>query len=163
MVAGLPAAQLCSRTHRPPVPGSCGLRDRDGRETGEVTAFATAGPDGLFDRVDAKSAGHRRRHRPSQSVVAERGTAPALLRMDNGPELTSAALRDWCRFNAAGTALVDPCAPWQNGCVDSFNARPRDELLSGEVFDTLTEARVLIEDSGAPTTTGTGRTQHWAT
>ncbi len=81
-----------------------------------------------------------------EDLVTERCTAPEFVRMDNGPELTSAALRDWCRFAGAGTSYIDPGAPWQNGYVESFNGRLRDELLAGEVFDTLTEARVLIED-----------------
>ncbi|MFI0432726.1 MAG: transposase [Candidatus Nanopelagicales bacterium] len=66
--------------------------------------------------------------------------------MDDGAELTSAALRDSCRFTGTGTAFIDPGAPWQNGYVESFNAGLRDELLSGEVFDTLAEAKTLIED-----------------
>lgn len=77
-------------------------------------------------------------------LAADRG-APAFIRCDNGPELTSAALRDWCRFNHAGTSYIDPGAPWQNPYVESFNARLRDELLSCEIFDTLTEARILCE------------------
>ena len=78
-------------------------------------------------------------------LATERG-APKFLRCDNGPELTAAAVRDWCRFNAAGTSYIDPGSPWQNAYVESFNARLRDELLSCEVFDTLTEAKVLLED-----------------
>ncbi len=81
-----------------------------------------------------------------EAVVAARGTTPAFIRMDNGPELTSAALRDWCRFVGAGTVFIEPGAPWQNGYVESFNGRLRDELLSCEVFDTLTEAKIIIED-----------------
>jgi transposase InsO family protein len=45
-----------------------------------------------------------------------------------------------------GRAFIEPGAPWQNGYVESFNGKIRDELLSGELFDTLTEAKVLIED-----------------
>ena len=81
-----------------------------------------------------------------EAVVVARGTTPAYVRMDNGPELTSAGLRDWCRFVGAGTVFIEPGAPWQNGYVESFNGRIRDELLSCEVFDTLTEAKILIED-----------------
>jgi putative transposase len=78
--------------------------------------------------------------------IASRRGAPQFVRCDNGPELTAAALRDWCRFNAAGTSYIDPGAPWQNAYVESFNGRLRDDLLSCEVFDTLTEAKVLLED-----------------
>ena len=55
-------------------------------------------------------------------------------------------MRDWCRFNGAGTSCIDPGSPWQNAYVEAFNARLRDELLSCEVFDTLIEAKVLLED-----------------
>jgi len=79
-------------------------------------------------------------------LVAERGTAPAFVRCDNGPELTANALRDWCRFTRAGSAYIDPGSPWQNAYVESFGGRIRDELLSVELFSCLAEARVLIED-----------------
>jgi putative transposase len=79
-------------------------------------------------------------------LVLERGTAPGLVRCDNGPELTANALRDWCRFSRAGSAYIDPGSPWQNAYVESFGGRVRDELLAVELFSCLTEARVLIED-----------------
>ena len=72
--------------------------------------------------------------------------APAFLRMDNGPEFVAAALRDWCRFNRAHTIFIEPGSPWQNAWIESFNARLRDEFLNIEQFDTLLEAKVLIED-----------------
>jgi putative transposase len=79
-------------------------------------------------------------------LLAERGTAPAFVRCDNGPELTANAVRDWCRFSRAGSAYIDPGSPWQNAYVESFGGRIRDELLAVELFSCLTEARVLIED-----------------
>ena len=79
-------------------------------------------------------------------LVAERGTAPRFIRMDNGPELTANALRDWCRFNQAGTSYIEPGAPWQNPYVESFGGRLRDELLAVEAFNSLLEAKVLVED-----------------
>jgi putative transposase len=81
-----------------------------------------------------------------ERLVGERGTAPAHLRCDNGPELTANALRDWCRFSRAGSAYIEPGSPWQNPYVESFGSRVRDELLSVELFSCLTEAQVLIED-----------------
>jgi putative transposase len=78
-------------------------------------------------------------------LAAERG-APANLRADNGPELTAAVLREWCRLGETGTAYIEPGSPWQNPYVESFNARLRDELLNAEVFTCLQEARVLAED-----------------
>ena len=79
-------------------------------------------------------------------LVAERRTAPAFLRCDNGPEMTANAIRDWCRFRRAGSAYIEPGSPWQNAYVESFGGRVRDELLAVELFSCLTEARVLIED-----------------
>jgi len=79
-------------------------------------------------------------------LVAARGRAPAHLRCDNGPELTSHALRDWCRFSSTKTAFIEPGAPWQNAFVESFHSRVRDELLNIEQFACLAEARVVIDD-----------------
>ena len=79
-------------------------------------------------------------------LVAERGTGPRFIRCDNGPELTANALRDWCRFNQAGTSYIEPGSPWQNPYVESFGGRLRDELLAVEAFSSLLEARVLVED-----------------
>ena len=82
-----------------------------------------------------------------ERVVAACGTAPERVRCDNGPELTANALRDWCRFAGAGSAYIEPGSPWQNPYVESFGGRVRDELLSVELFSTLAEAQVLVEDS----------------
>ena len=79
-------------------------------------------------------------------LVAVRGRAPGHIRCDNGPELTANALRDWCRFSQAGSAYIDPGSPWQNPYVESFGSRVRDELLSGELFETLIEAQVMVAD-----------------
>ena len=79
-------------------------------------------------------------------LVAERGSAPAQIRCDNGPELTAHALSDWCRASGAGTAYIEPGSPWQNPYVESFNARVRDEVLDVELFATLAEAQLIIDD-----------------
>ena len=65
--------------------------------------------------------------------------------MDNGPELVAHALADWCRFNDTASVFIDPGSPWQNAWIESFNGRFRDELLNGWQFDSLLEARVIIE------------------
>ena len=80
------------------------------------------------------------------ALVARRGRAPRFVRIDNGPELTSHALRDWCRFSHAGSVFIEPGCPWQNPFVESFHGRVRDELLNGEQFACIAEARVLIAD-----------------
>ncbi len=79
-------------------------------------------------------------------IVARRGLQPELLRMDNGPELTANALRDWCRFGGSGTAYIEPGSPWQNPFVESFGGKVRDEVLTVEAFDSLLEAKAVIED-----------------
>jgi putative transposase len=78
-------------------------------------------------------------------LVAKHG-APAFLRCDNGPELTSHALRDWCRQSGSVTAFIEPGSPWQNPFVESFHSRVRDELLNVELFACLAEAEVVIGD-----------------
>lgn len=79
------------------------------------------------------------------ALVAQRG-APCYLRMDNGPEFVAHAINDWCRFNASGSLFIDPGSPWQNGWIESSNARLRDEFLNGQQFDSLFEAKVLLGD-----------------
>jgi transposase InsO family protein len=79
-------------------------------------------------------------------IVRERGRPPELLRMDNGPELTANALRDWCRFGRTGSSYIEPGSPWQNPFVESFGGKVRDEVLAVEAFDSLLEAKTVIED-----------------
>ena len=81
-----------------------------------------------------------------EGIVARRGTAPAYIRCDNGPELAANPLRDWCRFSSTGSSYIEPGAPWEKPYVESFNGRLRDEFLAVEQFDSLLEAQVLIED-----------------
>lgn len=71
--------------------------------------------------------------------------APAFIRSDNGPEFIAVAVRGWIGGVGAKTAFIEPGSPWENGYVESFNGKLRDELLNSEVFNTLAEARVLIE------------------
>ncbi len=79
-------------------------------------------------------------------LAAERGRAPAYVRFDHGPEFIAASVADWCRFKACESVFIDPGSPWQNAWIESFNGRFRDEFLNGRHFDSLLEARVLIED-----------------
>ena len=81
-----------------------------------------------------------------ERIVRERGRPPELVRMDNGPELTANALRDWCRFSGSGTSYIEPGSPWQNPFVESFGGKVRDEVLAVEAFDSLLEAKTVIED-----------------
>jgi putative transposase len=71
---------------------------------------------------------------------------PAHIRSDQGPEFVAAAVKGWIESVGAKTAYIEKASPWQNGYVESFNGKLRDELLNGEVFNTLREAQVLIEE-----------------
>lgn len=70
---------------------------------------------------------------------------PGHIRSDNGPEFVAEAVRKWIATVGAKTAYIEPGSPWENGYVESFNARLRDELLNGEIFYTLREAQIVIE------------------
>ncbi|MEI8179346.1 IS3 family transposase [Aestuariivirga sp.] len=70
---------------------------------------------------------------------------PEHIRSDNGPEFVAKAVQDWITAVGARTAYIAPGSPWENGYIESFNARIRDELLDGEIFYTLAEARVIVE------------------
>lgn len=70
---------------------------------------------------------------------------PGHIRSDNGPEFVAKALREWISAVGAKTAYIAPGSPWENGYVESFNARLRDELLNGEIFYSLREAQIVIE------------------
>jgi putative transposase len=70
---------------------------------------------------------------------------PAHIRSDNGPEFVALALRQWIAAVGAKTAYIEPGSPWENGYVESFNGKLRDELLNGEIFYTLAEAKIVIE------------------
>jgi len=71
---------------------------------------------------------------------------PEYLRSDNGPEFTARAIRKWLAKIGVKTLFIEPGSPWENGYIESFNGKLRDELLNREVFSTLTEAKVLIEE-----------------
>jgi putative transposase len=70
---------------------------------------------------------------------------PGHIRSDNGPEFVAKAVQDWIAAVGAKTAYIEPGSPWENGYIESFNARLRDELLNGEIFYTLREAKIVIE------------------
>ncbi len=70
---------------------------------------------------------------------------PGPIRSDNGPEFVAKAVRRWISAAGARTAFIRPGSPWENGFIESFHARLRDELLNGEIFHTRKEARILIE------------------
>ncbi|MGO4176008.1 IS3 family transposase [Bosea sp. TAF32] len=70
---------------------------------------------------------------------------PEHVRSDNGPEFVAKAVQEWIGAVGARTAYIAPGSPWENGFIESFNARLRDELLDGEIFYTLAEAKIVVE------------------
>ena len=77
-------------------------------------------------------------------LFLERG-CPEFIRSDNGPEFIAVALRRWFEDLVVAPLYIHPGSPWENGYIESFNGRLRDEFLNGELFYTLFEAQVLIE------------------
>jgi putative transposase len=90
----------------------------------------------------------RLRHDDVLQVLAElftRHGPPDHIRSDNGSEFTAIAVREWLPRLGVKTLYIEPGSPWENGYNESFNGKLRDELLNGEIFYTLQEAKVLIE------------------
>ena len=71
---------------------------------------------------------------------------PAHIRSDNGPEFVAEALREWIATVGAKPAYIEPGSPWENGYCESFNGKLRNELFNGEIFYTLKEAQIVIEN-----------------
>ncbi len=78
-------------------------------------------------------------------LFANRGI-PDYICSDNVPEFTSKAVRDWLARIGVSILFIEPGSPWENGYVASFIGKLKDEWLNGEIFDTLLEARVVIEN-----------------
>ena len=78
-------------------------------------------------------------------IVRDRGRSPVFVRSDNGPEMTSNALRHWCKFGRTSAAFIEPGSPRENLYVESFGGKVRDELLAVELFSCLADARVMVE------------------
>jgi transposase InsO family protein len=70
---------------------------------------------------------------------------PAHVRSDNGPEFIADRIRGWLSSLGSSSSFIEPGSPWQNAYVESFNSRLRDELLSGELFPSLAEAKYLLD------------------
>ena len=87
---------------------------------------------------------------------------PEHIRSDNGAELSAKIVRGWFATLGAKTLYIEPGSPWENGYCESFNGKLRDECLNGEIFYTLKEAKVVIEQ-WRNTTTRSDRTHPSAT
>lgn len=70
---------------------------------------------------------------------------PDIIRSDNGSEFTATKILDWLERVEVNTLYIELGSPWENGYIESFNGKLRDELLHREIFDTLLDAKVLIE------------------
>lgn len=77
-------------------------------------------------------------------LFIERGT-PEYIRSDNGPEFIARRVCFWLKRQGVDTLFIEPGSPWENGYIESFNGKLRNELLEREIFDTLYESKVLIE------------------
>lgn len=78
-------------------------------------------------------------------LIVCRGT-PEHIRSDNGSEFTARSIRHWLHRLGVKTPYIEPGSPWENGYIESFNGKLRDELLNREIFDTILEAKVLTEE-----------------
>lgn len=70
---------------------------------------------------------------------------PVYIRSDNGPEFVAELIRGWLQRLGVQTLFIEPGSPWENGYIESFNGKLRYELLDGEIFDTILEAKVVTE------------------
>lgn len=95
---------------------------------------------------------HVDRHISAEDVLDELSklfitrAIPKHIRSDNGSEFTAKAVRTWLNDLGVKTLFIEPASPWENGYIESFNGKLRDELLNREIFTTLLEAKVLIEN-----------------
>jgi putative transposase len=70
---------------------------------------------------------------------------PKFIRSDNGPEFIAIAIKQWLNEKQVGTLYIEPGSPWENGYIESFNGRFRDEVLDREIFHSVKEAKVIVE------------------
>ena len=70
---------------------------------------------------------------------------PEHVRSDNGAEMTARRVKSWLASVGTKSLFIEPGSPWENGYCESFNGKLRDECLNGEIFYSLKEARVVIE------------------
>ena len=83
------------------------------------------------------------REKAARTAVAAVSANP--FRRCYGPEFIAKAVREWIVAVGAKTAFIEPGSPWENGYCESFNSKLRDELLDGEIFYSLAEAKIIIE------------------
>jgi len=118
-------------------------RTRDGRAFRLLTLIDEYSRECLSIDVGRKLNSQHVLDRLSELFVS-RGT-PDYIRSDNGSEFTAEVVRNWLKQVGVQTLYIEPGSPWENGYIESFNGRLRDELLNVEIFDTMLEAKILIE------------------
>jgi len=72
--------------------------------------------------------------------------APRFIRSDNGPEFIAKAIKRWLKKNHVETLYIEPGSPWENGYIESFNGKLRDDILDRELFYSVKEAKVIVEN-----------------
>ena len=115
----------------------------DGRKLRLLTVIDEYTRECLAIRVQRRMTSHDVLYTLSE-LFLEHGV-PAHIRSDNGPEFVAKAIRTWLSNLGVTTLFIEPGSPWENGYVESFNGKLRDELLNAELFYTLKEAQILVE------------------
>jgi transposase InsO family protein len=118
-------------------------RTHDGRAFRILNVIDEFTRESLAVRVE-RHLGHEEVQDCLTQLFCERGV-PVHIRSDNGPEFIAHALREWLNRLSVKPLFIEPGSPWENGYVESFNSKMRDELLNREIFYTLPEAQILIE------------------
>lgn len=119
-------------------------RTHDGRAFRTLSILDEFTRDCLDITVERKITAHQVIERLAHCFVTK--GIPEHIRSDNGPEFTAKAVRRWLARLGVKTLFIEPGSPWENGYTESFNGKFRDELLDREIFFTLLEAKVLIEN-----------------
>lgn len=119
------------------------MRSRDGRPIRMLTLLDEFSRECLAIRVGRKLNANDVTDQLFESFIF-RGV-PEYIRSDNGAEFTASNVRGWLARVGVKTLYIEPGSPWENGYMESFIGKFRDELLNGEIFDTLLEAKILTE------------------
>ncbi len=119
-------------------------RTHDGRAFRILNIMDEFTRDCLDITVERKITAHQVIERLAHCFITK--GIPEYIRSDNGPEFTAKLVRRWLARLGVQTLFIEPGSPWENGYTESFNGKLRDELLDREIFTTLLEAKVLIEN-----------------
>ena len=118
-------------------------RTHDGRQLRLLTVLDEYTRESLAIRVDRRLSSREVITTLAKLFISK--GVPEHIRSDNGPEFTAKAVRGWLERLGVKTLFIEPGSPWENGYIESFNGKLRDELLNGEIFYTVREAQVLVE------------------